>query len=61
MQKGVKEKEAALQRCSKEMCSENMQQIYTRTLILTCDFNINNFIEITLWYGCSPVNLLHIF
>ena len=20
-----------------------------------------NFIEITLWYGCSPVNLLHIF
>ena len=22
-----------------------------------CDF----FIEITFWYGCSPVNLLHIF
>ena len=21
----------------------------------------SNFIEITLWYGCSPVNLLHIF
>ena len=20
-----------------------------------------NFIEITLWHGCSPVNLLHIF
>ena len=26
-----------------------MQQIYS------------NFIEITLWHGCSPVNLLHIF
>ena len=21
----------------------------------------NNFIEITLWHGCSPVNLLHVF
>ena len=37
-------------------CSENMQQIYKRTLILKCDF-----IEITLRHGCSPVNLLHIF
>ena len=30
-----------------------------------CDFNkfvlLCNFIEITLWLGCSPVNLLHIF
>ena len=28
-----------------------------------CDFNkvVNNFIEITLRHGCSPVNLLHIF
>ena len=27
------------------------------------DFNkvASNFIEITLWQGCSPVNLLHIF
>ena len=24
-----------------------------------CD--LCNFIEITLWHGCSPVNLLHIF
>ena len=24
-----------------------------------CDFS--NFIEITLWHGCSPVNLQHIF
>ena len=28
-----------------------------------CDFNkiANNFFEITLRHGCSPVNLLHIF
>ena len=28
-----------------------------------CDFNKlqSNFIEITLWHWCSPVNLLHIF
>ena len=28
-----------------------------------CDFNkiACNFIEITLTYGCSPVNLVHIF
>ena len=28
-----------------------------------CDFNksASNFIEITLWHGCSPVNLLHNF
>ena len=24
-----------------------------------CDFK-SNFIEIALWHGCSPVNLLHI-
>ena len=36
-------------------CSENMQQIYRRTLMSKC-----NFIEITLLDGCSPVNLLHI-
>ena len=39
-------------------CSENMQQIYRRTLMPKCDFN---FIEITFQHGCSPVNLLHIF
>ena len=22
---------------------------------------LRNFIEITLWHGCSPVNLMHIF
>ena len=50
-------------------CSENMQQIYRRTPIPKCDFNevtfsiklLCNFIEITLRYECSPVNLLHIF
>ena len=40
-------------------CSENMQKIYRRTPIPKCDFNevLCNFIEITLWHGCSPVNL----
>ena len=42
----------------RKRCSENMQQIYRRTLIpkLLC-----NFIEIALRHGGSPVNLLHIF
>ena len=52
--------EAAVQRCS-----ENMQQIYSKTSMSKCDFNKvwlqSNFIEITLWHGCFPVNLLHIF
>ena len=33
----------------RKRCSENMQQIYRRTPTLKCNF------------GCSPVNLLHIF
>ena len=37
----------------KNNCSENMQQIYRNLQ--------SNFIEITLWHGCSPVNFLHIF
>ena len=43
--------------------SQNTQQIYRRTLMPKCDFNkvLCNFIEITLWHGCAPVNLLHIF
>ena len=49
----------------KKRCSENMQQICSRTLIGKCDFNkvlqLNNFIEITLRHGCSLVNSLHIF
>ena len=29
----------------------------------TCDFSkvASNFIEITLWHGCIPVNLMHVF
>ena len=44
-------------------CSENMQQIYRRIPMPKCDFNkvACNFIEITLWHGCHPVNFLHIF
>ena len=50
----------------KKMCSKNMQKIYRRTPIAKYDFNkvvlqLCNFIEIALWYGCSPVNLLYIF
>ena len=47
----------------RKRCSENMQQIYRRTVILKYDFNkvASNFIEIALQYGCSPINLLHIF
>ena len=37
----------------RKSCSENMQQIYTRTPM--------PIIEITLRHGCSTVNLLHIF
>ena len=46
----------------RKRCSEKMQQIYRRTPIwsvisikLLC-----SFIEIALWHGCSPVNLLHV-
>ena len=47
----------------RKRCSENMQQIYRRIPVQKCDFNkvANNFIEIKLWHGCSPINLLHIF
>ena len=43
--------------------SENMQQIYRRTVMPKYDFNkvASNFIEIALRHVCSPVNLLHIF
>ena len=43
--------------------SEDMQQIYRKTSMPKCFFNkfAENFIKITLWYGYSPVNLLHIF
>ena len=45
--------------------SENMQQIYMRTSIMKCDFNkvalVCIFTKITIRYGCSTVNLLHVF
>ena len=43
----------------KKRCSENMQQIYRRTLMPKCYFS--NFFDIALRHGCSPVNLLHVF
>ena len=44
----------------KKRCSENMQQIYRRTPMLTCDFNKVPK-QIAPGHGCSPVNLLHNF
>ena len=41
-------------------CSENMQQIYRRTL-MPFQWSCSNLIKIVLRHGCSPVNLLHIF
>ena len=41
-------------------CSENLQQTYWRTLMPKCDLNKVAF-QITLRYGCSAANLLHIF
>ena len=49
----------------KKRCSKNMQEIYRRTPMPKCYFDkvalLDNFIEITLWVGSSPVNLLNIF
>ena len=50
----------------KKRCSEIIQQIYMRKPMLKYDFNFielywSNFIEITLWYGCSTVNVLYFF
>ena len=47
-------------------CSENRQEIYRRTPVPKCDINKvaklqSNLIEIALWHGWSPVNLMHIF
>ena len=44
-----------------KLCSANMQQIYRRTCESVISLKLRtNLIEITLPYGCSPVNLLHI-
>ena len=47
----------------RKRCSENMQQIYRGTPMPKCDFNkvALQLNEITLWHGCSTVNLLHIY
>ena len=45
----------------RKWCSVNIQQIYRRTPMPKCDFNKVPLLEITLWHGYSPVNLLHIF
>ena len=59
----LNESEAALQSCSYKKCSENMQQIYSRTpcLSLILIKLLCNLIEFTLQHGCFPVNLLLIF
>ena len=43
----------------RKRCSENMQQIFRRTLMPKCDFSkvASNFIEIALRHWCSPTNL----
>ena len=41
-------------------CSENMHQIYWKKTAISIKLQ-RNVIEITLWHGCSPANLLHIF
>ena len=43
--------EAALQRCLKKRCSENMQQIYRRAPMPKCDFN--NVSKQLYWYRIS--------
>ena len=47
----------------KKRCLENIPQIYRRTPMPKCDFNkvAKQLYWIELWYGCSPVHLLHIF
>ena len=44
-------------------CSENFHQFYRRTPIQSVILiNLQSiFIEITLWHGCSSVNLLYLF
>ena len=51
--------EAAAQRCSKERCSKNLQQIYRRTPMPKCNFN-KIALLCKLNFGMA-VNLLHIF
>ena len=65
MNKNVKNQKQSFRGVLSKKCSENMLQIYRRTLMSMCDFNKVSkqlyWIEITLWHGRSPVNFLHIF
>ena len=56
----LKHAETASKGAFSKNCSENMQQIYRRTPMPSIKL-LCNFIEIALWHGLSPVNLLHIF
>ena len=51
---GVFLRKGVLKRCSQITRKHPYQSVISKKL--TC-----NFIEIALWHGCSPVNLLHIF
>ena len=53
--------EAALQRCFRKRCPENMQQICWRAFRLKCDFNLVALKSHFDMGVRSPVNLLHIF
>ena len=48
----------------RKRCSEQIQQIYRREhpsqSVISIKF-LCNFIEITIWHGCFPVNLLYMF
>ena len=45
----------------RKRCPENIQQLYTNTPMLKCDFNKVAKLESSLRHGCSSVNLLYIF
>ena len=46
----------------RKRCSEHIRQSYKRTPMPTCNFNkVASQVEIAIWHGCSPINLIHIF
>ena len=62
-QNGLSSFRVSCKRALLKRCSENIQQIYRRTLMSKCDFNkvpLQSPFELALRHGCSPVNLLHI-
>ena len=61
----IRESQAALLRCSQEKVfrkyAGNLQEnnhVEASVILMKL---LSNFIEVTLWHGFSPVNLLHIF